>query len=267
MPAGLDAALRAAALTPRHPDALARLGRELAERRDSGRARRAFIRALALAPRHEAALWGLGRMLAADGDARGAERCLRRAHALHPARFGDAWQRYEEAAVQRREQAATECMERAEVLHARADHAAAAIELEHAVRLLPWHEAPYTNLAYVLGTTGRADDLERAVSALRSALDGGLRSARVHFNLAVTLSRLERESEASPHYLSAWRTSPDAEMRPALARWLSAELDGCSWRGHAEMMRTMHEEDVYVQGLLAVKLAHGEVAHLDRRNC
>jgi len=116
-----------------------------------------------------------------------------------------------------REAAALELLARAEGHGAGGAHGAAVRDLERAVRLVPYHEMPYTNLAAALGATREPTGLARAVTVLRAACKAGVRSERIERNLAVALSELEREAEAAPHYLAAWRLSP-VSMAGSLVR-------------------------------------------------
>ena len=245
----------AAAAAPLSSDVFHQLGAAL-RGHDEPRAARAFGRALALSPLHAPSFLALGQALLADGRPNDATRCLRRALCLQPG--------LEAAAVQLaalkppapdsdgdespEQLAAEQHMERAEELSDRAEHAAAIRELQAAVRLVPWHELPYVNLAAVQGATRDPAQLEGAAVALRAAIAGGLRSSLLHQNLAVTLSHLEREAEALPHYLEAARLDPQASPG-ALAKWISARLDECDWKGHEELAVHVQSEPEHV-GLL-----------------
>lgn len=95
---GESAALRALALAPGHPEALARLGRAQWVQRRFEEAARSLRAAMAAAPRHPGiALW-LGHVLEDTGEAESAAEAYAHAHALAPgqpqlAAYRLAWQR------------------------------------------------------------------------------------------------------------------------------------------------------------------------------
>ena len=150
-------------------------------------------------------------------------------------------------------------LEDAEAFGDRAEHARAAREYEAAIKLVPWQPLAYINLAVACGETGDEAYIARSVAAMRAGVAGGM--ADVHplqLNLAVALSELERDAEAAPHYLAAWRLSPTTPA--ALARGLSTHLDQCAWRGHERLTAVLASEAEHVGILELSRLGRAALA-------